>query len=306
MDVVYISNKLNRYPFLYEGLCTNLKANGVKVVVLDTPNIWTRDYMPVQTKKGFIKFKYKTLAYEEWPQLHIDVDSDYWKGVFSAFQGLINSNIVLDGGNCQMNDEKDTAIITDVIFQHNPEYSREGLMAELSKLLECKIIVIPREPGDDLGHTDGIVKFANTHFVLLNDYSGSIPPSELGGWPEKDREWVETMDNYREEVALLLRKNYNIRDIRFPNYYHMCPEMDEGEFRKKYPEADDFNPGWGYSINFLKVNDLCLVPVFNIPEDKVVIDKIKQYYDCSVVALDCSDLSMEGGLINCVTREYKL
>ena len=61
-EIVYIANSLNRYPLVYNPLITNLKANGIEVEILDSTNIWVRDYMPIQTKNGFIKFKYKTLA----------------------------------------------------------------------------------------------------------------------------------------------------------------------------------------------------------------------------------------------------
>lgn len=287
-EIVYIATSLKRYPLVYHPLITNLKANGIEVEILDSANIWVRDYMPVQIKNGFIKFKYKTLAYEEWPQLTIDPDSDYWLYVFGKFRNLIKTDIILDGGNCQMNPERDVAIITDVVFKNNPEYEEGYLINKLSELLDAKVIIIPREPGDELGHADGIVKFIDKNSILLNDYTGY------------------GMLNYRKKVANILKSN-KLRIIDFPNYYHLMPKITEKEFRIKYPFGDDFNPGWGYAINFLKVERLIFTPVFSIKEDEITIRTIKDCYpDCSVVAIDCSDLSMEGGLLNCITREYTL
>jgi len=286
-EVVYIANSLNRYPLVYHPLITNLKANGIEVEILDSTNIWVRDYMPVQTKNGFVKFKYKTLAYDEWPQLKIDPDSDYWLAVFGKLNNLINTDIILDGGNCQMNPQRDVAVITDVVFKNNPEYEKEYLINKLSELLDAKVIIIPREPGDELGHADGIVKFIDKSSILLNDYSGHYI-------------------NYRNKVANILKSN-GLRIIDFPNYYHLMTKITKKEFRAKYPYADDFNPGWGYAINFLRVERLIFAPIFNIKEDKITINTIEKCYpDCSVVAIYCSDLSMEGGLLNCVTREYNL
>jgi len=287
-EIVYIANSLKRYPLVYHPLITNLKANGIEVEILDSTNIWVRDYMPIQTKNEFIKFTYKTLGYDEWPQLKIDPDSDYWLAVFGKFKNLINTDIILDGGNCQMNRERDVAVITDVVFKNNPEYKNEDLIDTLSELLDARVIIIPRESGDELGHADGIVKFVDKYSILLNDYSG------------------QGTINYRNKVAKILKSN-ELTIIDFPNYYHLMPKITEKEFRAKYSYADDFNPGWGYAINFLKVAQLIFAPIFNIKEDKITISKIKECYpDCSIVAIDCSGLSMEGGLLNCVTREYKL
>ena len=285
-EVVYIANSLKRYPLVYHPLITNLKVNGIEVEILDTLNIWTRDYMPIQTRTGFVKFKYKTLKYEKYSQLRIDFEYPYWVSALKRFNSLKYSNIILDGGNCQMNPEKDVAIITDVVFKNNPEYKKEELVNKLTELLDAKIIIISSEPEDELGHADGIVKFISRHFIFLNVYNGKIE------------------GKYREKVDRILKSN-GLEVAGFPNYWHLKPKMTEDDFRKKYVDADDFNPGWGYAINFLKIDRLAVVPVFNIKQDREIIDTVRKCYpDCSVVAIDCSELSMEGGLINCVTRDY--
>jgi len=286
-EIVYIANSLKRYSLVYHSLITNLKASGIEVEIIDSPNIWVRDYMPFQTKNGFIKFKYKTLGYDKWPQLKIKTHSDYWLAVLGKFKNLIYTDIILDGGNCQMNAEKDIAVITDVIFKNNPEYGKEDLINKLSELLDAKVIIVPREPGDELGHADGIVKFIDKSSILLNDYFGHYI-------------------NYRNKVTKILKSN-GLRIIDFPNYYHLRSKITEKQFRAKYPYGDDFNPAWGYAINFLKVAQLIFAPIFNIKEDEITINTIEKCYpDCNVVAVDCFELSMEGGLLNCVTREYRL
>lgn len=285
-EMVYLAESLKRYPLIYNSLITNLKANNIEVKILDTLNIWTRDYMPIQSKAGFVKFRYKTLKYDEYSQLKIDFESSYWLSIFKRFDNLKRSNIVLDGGNCQMNPEKDTAVITNVIFENNPDYTKKGLLEELSKLLESKIIIIPREPGDKLGHADGIVKYIDNNNILLNEYGD------------------KTMVKYSKKVKEILESN-GFKVISFPNYWHLRPRITEDKFRKKYVYADDFNPAWGYAINFLKVGRFALVPIFNVKQDREIVDTVKKCYpDCSIATIDCSELSMEGGLINCVTRDY--
>ena len=207
---VYIANSLKRYPLVYHPLITNLKANGIEVEILDTLNIWTRDYMPIQTRTGFVKFKYKTLKYEQYPQLRIDFDLPYRVSVIKRFSNLKYSDIILDGGNCQMNPEKNIAVITDALFKNNPEYEKEELINKLSELLDAKIIIIPREPYDELGHADGIVKFISRHFIFLNVYNG------------------KTESKYREEVEGILKSN-GLEVAGFPNYWHLRPRMNEDD-----------------------------------------------------------------------------
>lgn len=285
-EFVYIANSLERYPLVFNSLITHLKANRVEVEILDTLNIWVRDFMPIQTRKGFVKFQYKTLKYEQYPQLRIDFDSPYWAALFKRFKNLQYSNIILDGGNCQMNTKKNIAIITDVVFINNPEYRKRDLINKLFELLDAEIIIIPREPGDKLGHSDGIVKFIDGNNILLNEYCGKL------------------MVKYSNKVKEILT-SHELNVINFPNYWHLRPRITEDKFRKKYISADDFNPAWGYAINFLKVDKLVIVPVFNIENDKEIIDAVKKHFpNCNVEVIDCSELSLEGGLINCVTASY--
>lgn len=131
------------------------------------------------------------------------------------------------------------------------------------------------------------MKFINENNVFLNEYAG------------------KAMMKYNMKVREILQSN-GFKVNGFPNYWHLKPVMTtEDDFRKKYVDADDFNPGWGYAINFLKIDTLAVVPVFNIKQDRGIIETAKKYYpDCSIIAIDCSELSMEGGLINCVTRDY--
>jgi len=57
-------------------------------------------------------------------------------------------------------------------LKNNSEYEKEELIYKLSKLLDAKVIIIPREPYDKLGHADGIVKFINEDNIFLNEYTG--------------------------------------------------------------------------------------------------------------------------------------
>jgi agmatine/peptidylarginine deiminase len=78
--------------------------------------------------------------------------------------------------------------------------------------------------------------------------------------------------------------------------------MSEKEFREIFPDADDFNPAFGYYINYLHVRGMILFPAMKIAKDAIVASTLKRLYPTyNIVAIDCSKLSYEGGLLGCVS-----
>jgi agmatine/peptidylarginine deiminase len=84
--------------------------------------------------------------------------------------------------------------------------------------------------------------------------------------------------------------------------YKECPDISEAQCRIDHPYMDDFLPAYGYYINFLLTKSVILAPVFGSEKDKEAIAALKKWYPKhSVVALDCAELSMEGGCMSCVS-----
>jgi agmatine deiminase len=269
---LYVSKILKeQYPLIAKTLDA--------LVEIDTTNIWARDYMPIKTGGTFTKFRYKTPKYDQYAQL--GVARSCWDTLVAR-----ESDIVLDGGNVEQN--KDLVLITDVVFEHNSDILREQLICRLQTLFQKKVVFVPVEPEDDLGHIDGIVKFLDDRTVFMNDYSayGSV-----------------AHDEYQKKVEDIMMSN-GLSVIHLPNTWHKTPAMTEDEFRIKYPLADDFNPGYGYYINFLVDDNKVFVPIFGIPEDNAVLKIIDDNYcNKAIIPVDCFDLSMTGGLVHCVTWE---
>lgn len=292
-NVVYITDALQRYPKVYDAMRVALASHHIEVrPIVGTKNIWCRDYMPTQIEGNrFVKFNYKGygtpdavsrgLAYNDYPQLV--VPEECWTGLGHVRM----SDIVLDVGNVSRRGSK--AVVTEIIFRHNPQYQPQKLIAELESLLEAQLVLVPVEPGDDLGHADGILKWIDDTTVFINDTTVMED---------------EDYDAYTQALTARLGA-YGITAVPFTYAYDLCPEIDEAEFRRKYPDADDLNPGYGYYVNFLQVDGLILLPFFGIPRDEEAAALVRQYYphsDC--VGIDCADLSMEGGLLNCTTISY--
>jgi agmatine/peptidylarginine deiminase len=280
-NIVFVPAALVRYPETYGPMLSALSMAGITVRnVYDCRNIWLRDWMPVQVNKGFIKFTYRK-DFERYPQLVVPECT--WR---SLFHGVRMSPIVLDGGNIVRHGS--TILMTEQVFLDNPGTDRMALLDHLETLLEGEIIPLPVEPDDTLGHADGIVAFADAHTVFVNNYHDPA------------------MKGYTANLKKILHGE-GLTTVSFPNAYHRCVHLSKAEFRIRYPFADDYNPGYGYSINYLRIGNLALAPAFGVSEDACTECKLREHIaDADVHLIPCSDLSMEGGLLRCVTAQYRL
>ena len=141
-------------------------VNWAKIPSTHSPqHIWVRDYMPVQVSRNrFIQFRYEPDYLMESPEYKPDV------------HGFLNqlgidvtcSTINLDGGNIISCGDK--VIMTDKIFQENPQYSHSRLIEELTELLDAEPVLIPWDIYEEYGHADGMVRYVGEGRVLLNNY----------------------------------------------------------------------------------------------------------------------------------------
>lgn len=294
-NIVFMASALNRYPETMNTMLDALKRHFVDVQILDTKNIWLRDWMPIQVGNHFVKFNYKGYgidvneAYTRYPWL--DVPESVWKNALAGKE-IINSDITLDGGNIIWTPDHSKAFLTEIIFTHNPKIVNSKLLYMLENLLQAQVILLPVEPEDTLGHTDGILCCIDNHTVLMNDCSTGDEAQILNAEVTRQR---------------LVGAVFHVELM--PWNYPETPDLDEAEFRKKYPDADDINPGYGYYINFLKVKDVILLPQMmdNDIMDKKAFETAQRHFpESEVVRVPCKDLSMEGGLTSCVTMEYDL
>ena len=267
-QVVYMSELLKtNYPETCRRLIKIFEMHDVKYAFLKgTKDIWCRDYMPIQTESGkFIQFKYDPSylkGNKEWEESRSDVNEVCRvNGIDAQF-----SDINLDGGNVLICDGR--AILSNRIFSENSNWDKEKLVSELSKLLECEIIIIPAENDDMTGHADGMVRFVNRNTILGNKLA------------DEYKYWREGMEKVIEQ--------YGLKYIDVPFFLPKDP---------KHPHS-----AIGIYVNYLEVNNLIVLPVFGRDEDKQAVDVLRQAFPDRVIeTIDYNDVAQEGGLLNCTT-----
>ena len=268
VQVVYMSELLKtNYPETCSRLIKILEMHDVKYAFLKgTKDIWCRDYMPIQTESGkFIQFKYDPSylkGNKDWEASRSDVkEVCRVNGIEAQF-----SDINLDGGNVLICDGR--AILSNRIFSENSNWDKEKLVNELSKLLECEIIIIPAENDDMTGHADGMVSFVNRNTILGNKLA------------DEYKYWREGMEKVIEQFGL--------KYIDVPFFSPKDP---------KHPHS-----AIGIYVNYLEVNNLIVLPVFGRDEDKQAVDVLRQAFPDRVIeTIDYNDVAQEGGLLNCTT-----
>ena len=270
-QIVYMSELLKtKYPQTCDSLTQILERNGVRYVFLKgTKDIWCRDYMPVQIESGkLIQFKYNPSylrGKKEWEESRSDVKEVCRINNINAQDSDIN----LDGGNVLICDGR--AIISDRIFSENPNKSREELVRELSKLLECEIIIIPalKSKDEDLtGHVDGMVRFVNRNTIIGNRLSDEY--------------------QYIQKGLQKIIEQYGLKYIDVPFF-----EVKDREHPLN---------AVGIYVNYLEVNNLIVLPVFGREEDEQVISILKEIFPNKVIeTINYNEVAQEGGLLNCTT-----
>lgn len=273
-DTVYFSEILltdKRFTKTFNALTKLLGKHSIKYDFLKaTKDIWCRDYMPIQIERGkFVQFRYEPSYLKD----DLELQSDPKKVCKANNIKPQFSKINLDGGNVV--NWSDRAIITDRVFDENLEYSSKNkLIAEIEKLLDVEIIVIPQIKSDMTGHVDGMVRFVDRNTVLGNDR-------------EKEFKYWKNGIN-----QILKEKGIEYIDIPF---------LDHKE--KKYPDH-----AIGCYVNYLEVENLIVLPIFETEKnkDQEVYDKFREIFpDREIETINYNEIGFYGGLLNCTTWTIK-
>lgn len=269
-DRLFLSDRLeNAFPALFASLRSTLTDVTIGIIP-GTFDIWCRDYMPVQlAKSSFCQFVYQPDYLRDYPHLITPPDSCR----LSFMQDYRQEPIVLDGGNVVAS--RTRVILTDKIYEENPAIERPGLRSRLEEIFQAECIIIPKEPYDSVGHSDGVVRFIAEDRVLVNDYSGVDP-----GYGTRLRNLLET-------------KGLEVDTLP------MFQEMGRRQ-------PDDLDSAVGLYINYLRVGDVVVVPGYSRTEDEAALEKVRQVMpNARVYQLPCRSLAEEGGVLNCVSWTIK-
>ena len=257
---ILISNLLiKNHTKIADALRSILNKYDIKCEILETKDIWMRDFMPFLLDDG------RLVSYDYDPDYLKD---DKYSHLGTKIQPLKEHiNLVLDGGNFVRLGGK--AIMTDKIFIENPSKTKSEIIEIIKqKCALNELIITPRQPYDMQGHSDGMVRWIDENSVLVNDFSNESK-------------------SFNDRLIRSLKK-YGL-NIKFMKY-------GEGFFSK--------TRDWGAYLNFIKIKNILIVPIYGIDDDDAAIAQIKKIYsDCSVETINLSEIIELGGALHCITAE---
>lgn len=265
-NFLYLADTLPiKYPEFYKGLqAVLLDANVACSLLPQTKDVWAVDYMPIQiTESKFVKFVYNPDYLR---------DTIKWRKTITEAERVcetINlhyeiSDIILDGGNVVKTSNK--AIMCDKVFKENPHYTEKQLIAELQKKFEVdRLIFIPTDPNDIIGHADGVIRFLDDNTVLINKYS------------KEDK-------NFQLQLILALH-NAGLDYVEIPY--------------NPYGNEKDIQAN-GIYINYLQMEQAVIVPTFDILEDEIAIKQFEALFP-TIKTVQSNDVAKDGGVLNCVS-----
>ncbi len=255
------------FPALYAAL-----AAFHPVEVLDLPDIWVRDFLPLQHSKtgelSRLLFKPRYANYT--PKFTEDIRRRVHELFPVRFCG-----VGIDGGNIIPGPDNSFFCFEGRrIFRRTSPGEQEMVERKLAEALGSKKIVwLPREIGDKVNHIDGFMQFVGDT-LLVSD---------------------ERFDPYLEKLTYQ----------RLERVRHALGKVAV-QFLPYVPDRSDKSglSACGVYVNFLETSRAVFVPQYHLPQDKQALSIIGCATSKPVVGIDCAQIARYGGAVHCLTQSY--
>lgn len=267
--------------------------------LINTKDVWTRDYMPIQlTKEVFLGYTYKPDYLNEYPKtvtnwqlqnVHPEKEKNF------DFR-MVQMPIILDGGNVvkAVVDGKPCFIMCDKVLKENnvSEKSFRDWWIKWWKdnfnKTEMGLVLLPWDKKNDpIGHADGMVRYVGENCVLMTNY-------------------LDFDKKYKDDFGCKMRRILEKAGFRVETIEFWKNLKDDSHFN------DLFNESWCY-INFLQVGSNVLVPKLSYsPLNELAKHQIEKAFgqtvtvelidvDMTEIVKDMNEEKNSGGALNCLT-----
>lgn len=271
-NFLYLADSLpKKYPAFYQRFAQVLNHHHIRFGLLPgTNDIWAVDYMPVQTGTDeFVKFVYAPdyLRSKKWQKSISDANTI----CNSIGCPIMSSSLIVDGGNIVKASNK--VIMCSKVFAENPAIPEKELIRSLHEALGAdNIVFVPQQPGDAIGHADGMVRFLDDETVLINDHSKEKP-------------------DFQRDFRMALH-NAGLKYIEIPySPYHNRTALQAN----------------GIYINYLQMEKIIILPTFNIKQDDAVVKLFESLFNGHVITtIESNVIADNGGILNCISWNIKI
>jgi agmatine deiminase len=253
---------------VYRELASTLREWGVEFEMLtrrDAPlDIWIRDWAFVEG----IFFRY-TPDYAKRLYGHAAVARARGALVRRLGMRCRALPVVLDGGNLIHNGT--IAIVTEKVFRENPGLSRLEIERAIISLGFERVLFIPVEPGDEIGHSDGMCRFLKERVLMVNDYG------------------ITSLRSFGRQLRTVLRSAKMDIDLIGLPWFCRSGSCD------RVPSAV------GCYMNFMHLAQGIIIPTFGHRKDDKAREVIESLTKTSIATISATPLAKFGGVFNCIS-----
>jgi agmatine deiminase len=258
------------YKRFWNRFSKNLQEHNVTPQFLpNTADIWARDYMPVQIgPKRFMQFRYEPDYLREYPELRT-TPTAVTKSLPKDWE-FKTSILNVDGGNVVRHGN--TVLMVDKVFHENQVFLVTEVIEMLYDLLEAdRIIFLPWDDEDFIGHADGIVRFIDDQTVLINERTDHTNP-------------------YFDVALRAALHNAGFKWEVLPLY---LPDDPTGVSAR------------GLYLNYLDLGDKLFVPTYGLKSDQPALVQLEKTFGSTkqIIPVPSDEIAREGGVLNCISWE---
>ncbi len=252
-NIIVLADK-ETIPYLQDHLPDDV------ILEAEVLDIWMRDFTTVHPNK-MVQF-----VYDRPEETYIQESFNYFlKENEVKFK---RSKLKVDGGNV-VDNGAGKVILTDKVFQRNPDLTEEEVLIKIEKLLGATEIAIIPMDDEYLGHSDGMAMFVEDNTLLVNTYHDEPALKQ------------EILTNLKEYLA-----NIKIVEIEGSGY---------GEKHGKYASA------CGIYVNSVVTNNYIYTPIFGSAKDKHAVETIQHNTDKTVITINAEEVCYLGGNVRCLS-----
>lgn len=258
-----------------EGIKNNDTIRLLSLTVLD---IWIRDYFSCANidlggEIGVLKAVYAP----NYNQLASVDDAAGQCLAQTFFDNVINILLKLDGGNVICNSEY--IFISEKIYTENLGISKKEIDKFFEETFEQKLITLPTEVLDVVGHTDCILRFLDDKTIALPIYDSEY---------KIDNRYVM---NIKRILSEKLGLNYKF--VFLPSY------LDDSI------NEDNIFSARGLFLNYFRFEDHIIFPEFQdlgYYQNRIIENMRKYAPDIKIHFSPCDDIAFYGGCFNCISN----
>ena len=321
----------------------------IELLQLPSEEIWVRDMGPtfVEMSDGstaVVNFRFNAWGYSNEEDPYTQRMEAYDRLAANKLDlPIVNSNIISEGGNREMNSQGILMLTETVTTQRNPDLSKPELETEFKRVLGAKKIIWLKEglledqhsflgplttaDGEKVytvvttnGHIDEYARFVNDSTILLAD----VAPEELKDPIGKvNKERMERNLGLIQAAGDINNKPFNIERLPLPKpviktmypgdpVYDYLAELDYLD-QSIFPEGDPVKVIAAASyLNFIITNELIIAQKYgsndaedpNNERDKIAKAILERLFpDKLVIQIDALSVNLGGGGLHCISMQ---